>query len=146
MKGKEKRRLEIQELTLSGYSQEKIAEKLGVSLSTVSRDVKTTRDNSSEWLENLAQRDFANIYRETLEGFKQDLMYLNELIEDESVKNDKKLQLQIRREITETRSKYLDQLLRGPMVWSMAVFIKKYAPEPIEFPKMASLGGISGMN
>ena len=73
-------------------------------------------------------------------------MYLNELLEDKSVKNDIKLQLQIRREITETRSKYLDHLLRGPMVWSMAVFIKKYAPEPIEFPKMASLGGISGMN
>ncbi len=145
MNEKEKLRLEIQELTFSGYTQEKIAEKLGISKSTVYRTLTKLRHASDQWLTNLAQRDYANIYRESLEGYRQDMMHLNELLEDDSVKKNIKLQLQIRREITHSRSKYLEYLLQGPMVWSMAIFVKDNSPQSIIEPKMEALEGISGI-
>jgi len=142
---KEKCKMEIQELTLSGFTQEKIADKLNISVSTVSRTLRKLRKSSSQWLANLAERDFAHIYREALAGFTQDLMRLNELLENPSVENDVKLQLQIRKEITQTRSKYLEHLSSGPMVWSMNALIQKCNPPTIEQPTMNSLGGISGV-
>ena len=146
MKGKEKLRLDIQELTFSGYTQNKIAEKLGISTSTVSRTLSKLRKESNQWLTNLAQRDYANIYRESLEGYRQDMMHLNELLEDESIKKNVKLQLQIRREITHIRSQYLTYLLQGPMVWSMAILVKNNSSQSIIEPKMEALEGISGIN
>jgi len=145
MKGKEKRNLQVQELILSGYTQEKIAEKLNISISTVVRTIKKQRNSSKQWLENLAQNDYANIYREALAGFQQDLMYLNDLLENPTIQNNIKLQLQIRKAITETRSKRLEHLLRGPVVWSMDALIQKCNPSTIEQPTMNSLGGISGV-
>jgi IS30 family transposase len=142
---RQKIRLEIQQLTLSGYTQEKIADKLNISVSTVSRTLHKLRKNSSQWLTNLAERDMAHIYHESLLGFQQDMMHLNELLEEESVKNNPKLQLQVRREITHIRSKYLEHLVKAPMVWSMSVFTSKYSPEPIVQPTMNSLNGISGV-
>jgi len=142
MKGKEKLRLSIQELTFAGYTQNKIAEKLGISTSTISRTLNKLRKESNQWLTNLAQRDYANIYRESLEGYRQDMMHLNELLEDESIKKNVKLQLQIRREITHIRSQYLTYLLQGPMVWSMSIFVKKNSPQSIIEPKMEALEGI----
>ena len=145
MTSKQKISLEIQQLTLSGYTQEKIAEKLGISISTVSRSIKKSRVESNHWLINLAQRDMANVYRESLDGLKQDLMHLNELLEDESTKKDIKLQLQIRREITNIRAKYLQYLLQGPMVWSMANLTQNLPSDYSVNPQMKSLGGISGV-
>lgn len=100
----QKIKLEVQNLALSGYTHEKIADKLNVSESTVSRTLRKLRKGSSQWLTNLAERDMAHIFHESLQGFQQDMMYLNELLDDESVKNNPKLQLQIRREIIQTRS------------------------------------------
>ena len=145
MKGKEKRNLEIQNLVLSGYTQERIADKLNISVSTVARAVKKMRNSSKQWLQNLAEKDYANIYREALEGFQQDLMNLNDMLEDPQVQKNPKLQLQIRKMIIDTRSKRLEHLLRGPVVWSMDALIKKCKPEPIEQPTMKSLGGITGI-
>jgi len=141
----QKIKLEVQNLALSGYTHEKIADKLNVSESTVSRTLRKLRKGSSQWLTNLAERDMAHIFHESLQGFQQDMMYLNELLEDESVKSNPKLQLQIRREITQARSKYLEHLLKSPMVWSLSIFTSKYSPEPIVQPTMKSLGGISGV-
>ena len=142
---KQKIQLEIQQLTLSGYSQEKIADKLNISVSTVSRTMRKLRKSSSQWLTNLAERDMAHVYRESLEGFQQDMMHLNELLESESVKNNPKLQLQIRREITHIRSQYLTYLLQGPMVWSMSTFVKENSPQSMIEPEMEALGKISGV-
>ena len=145
MKNKEKLRMAIQELNLAGYTYERISEKTGVSISTVSRFIRKTREESNYWLVNLAKNDMANIFRESLEGLKQDLMHLNELLEDELVKKDPKLQLQIRREITHVRSEYLKNLLQGPMVWSMDALSKEFSGDTIPQPVMDSLGGISGV-
>ncbi len=141
----EKCKREIQELVLSGYTQEKIAEKLNISISTVTRAIRKQRNSNKQWLENLAQKDYANIYREALAGFQQDLMHLNDLLEDPKIQDNIKLQLQIRRTISEIRSKRLEHLLRGPVVWSMNALIQKCNPSPIEQPTMNSLGGISGV-
>ena len=53
MKGKEKRNLEIQNLVLSGYTQERIADKLNISVSTVARAVKKMRNSSKQWQTNI---------------------------------------------------------------------------------------------
>jgi len=145
MNGKEQRRLRVQELLLSGFTQERISEKLNISISTTARIVKKIHEGSTQWLTNLAEKDIAHIVRETLEGLKQDLMRLHDMLEDSSVKNDIKLQLQIRKEITAVRSEYLKQLTNMPMAWSLENFIKKYAPEPMSQPTMTGLGGISGL-
>lgn len=145
MKGKEKCKMEIQEMTICGYTQEKIAEKLNISISTVSRTMRKIRDSSAQWLTNLAERDLANIYRESLEGLRHDLSKLNDMLDDPSVKNDIKLQLQIRKEITATRSEYMKQLTSAPMVWSLEILTKNCVSEPIPQPTMKSLCGISGV-
>ncbi len=145
MKNKEKRRLEIQELNLAGFSQEKIAKKLGISTSTVYRTIQKLREESNRWLVNLARRDYASLYKEALDGLKQDLVYLYELSQEESVKNNPKLCLQIRREITHVRSEHLKNLLQGPVVWSMQVLSKNSIGERIPQPILESLGGISGI-
>ncbi len=145
MKNKEKRRLDIQELNLAGFSQEKIAQKMGISISTVYRTIQKLREESNRWLVNLARRDYASLYKEALDGLKQDLVYLYELTQEESVKDNPKLRLQIRREITHVRSEYLKNLLQGPVVWSMEVLSKNSVGEPILLPTMEALGGISGV-
>lgn len=142
---KEKCKLEIQELTLCGYTQEKIADKLSISVSTVSRILRKLRLGNAQWLANLAERDLAHIYRESLEGLRHDLSKLNDMLEEPSVKTDIKLQLQIRKEITATRSEYMKQLTNFPMLWSMEIFTKKYSPEPAPYTTLNSLGGISGV-
>ena len=145
MKNKEKRRLDIQELNLAGFSQEKIAKKLGISTSTVYRTIQKLREESNRWLVNLARRDYASLYKEALDGLKQDLVYLYELSQEESVKNNPKLCLQIRREITHVRSEHLKNLLQGPVVWSMQVLSKNSIGDQIPQPILESLGGISGI-
>jgi DNA-binding transcriptional regulator LsrR (DeoR family) len=145
MKNKEKRRLEIQELNLAGFSQEKISQKLGISISTVYRTIQKLREESNRWLVNLARRDYASLYKEALDGLKQDLVYLYELSEEESVKDNAKLRLQIRREITHVRSEYLKNLLQGPVVWSMEVLSQNSMGKSIPQPIMESLEGISGI-
>ena len=145
MNNKEKRRLDIQELNLAGFSQEKIAQKMGISTSTVYRTIQKLREESNRWLANLARRDYASLYKEALDGLKQDLVYLYELTQEESVKDNVKLKLQIRREITHVRSEHLKNLLQGPVVWSMEVLSKNSVGEPILLPTMEALGGISGV-
>lgn len=142
---KDNRRLQVQDLLLSGFTQERISEKLNISISTVARTVKKIREGSAQWLTNLAEKDIAHIVRESLEGLKLDLMKLNDMLEDHSVKNDIKLQLQIRKEITAVRSEYFKQLTNMPMAWSLENFTKKYAPEPMPQPTMKGLGGITGV-
>jgi transposase len=142
---KDKRRLQVQELLLNGFTQERISEKLNISVSTVARTVKKIREGSTQWLTNLAEKDIAHIVRESLQGLQQDLMRLHDMLEDPVVTKDIKLQLQIRKEITAVRAEYLKQLTNMPMAWSLENFTKKYAPEPMEQPTMKGLGGISGV-
>jgi transposase len=136
------RRLQVQELLFSGYSQEKISQKLEISTKTVSRDIQWIRDNNQNWLEDLAQRGFVQEFRETLEGYKQDIMRLQEMQENCT---DENLRLKIIKTISDIRSKYAQQFASFPVVWALDVFVKKNNPHPIEQPTLPSLSDISGV-
>ncbi len=142
MSNKLKRRVKAQELLFSGYSIEKIAEKLEVCPKTISRDVKWIRDNNKNWLEDLAEKGFAQEFRETLEGYKQDIMRLQEMQEE---CKDQNLRLKIIKTITDIRYKYAQQFAQFPAVWAMQVFVNKNNPHPIEQPTLPSLSGILGV-
>lgn len=134
-----KRRLQVEELCFVGYSPNQIASKLGVSLRTIHRDIMDLREKSDEWLENLANRDYAMIYREALEGFRSDVIRLHEMLEDENVQKNPFLYIKIIKEISQIRRYYLEHLNAGPIVWSMDQFIKKNSPKPIVQPTMKCL-------
>ena len=134
-----KRRLQVEELCFIGYSPNQIASKLGVPLRTIHRDVADLREKSDEWLENLANRDYAMIYREALEGFRSDMVRLHEMLENENVMNNPILQIKIIKEISQARHYYLEQLNAGPIVWSMDQFIRKNSPKPMVQPTMKCL-------
>ena len=125
MKGKEKRKLMVQDLLLDGYTQEKIAEKLNVSISTIERDVKKLRQSNERWLEELFPKNMVHIFREGLEGIRKDMLTIREMLDDESVKNDIPLKLKILKSISELREGYLEMLSQIPSVWSVNLFAKK---------------------
>lgn len=145
MKGKEQRRLAIQELHLCGYTYNQIATRLNISSSTVKRTIASIRKSSSKWLEELAEKDLANVYREGLEGLRQDLMRLNELLQHPSVKDNPQLQLHIIKQMTAVRTAYTDNLKNVPVAWSLELCYRKYKPDSIPQPPLESLGGITGM-
>jgi len=125
MKGKEKRRLMVQDLLLEGYTQVKIAEKLNVSISTVEDDVRKFRESNERWLEDLFPKKMVHVFREGLEGIKKDMLTLREMLDEESVKNDVPLKLKIIKSISELRGDYLQMLTKTPFVWSANLFVKK---------------------
>ena len=100
MSDKLKRRVKVQELLFSGFSIDKIAEKLQVSSKTISRDVKLVRENNKNWLEDLAETGFVQEFRETLEGYKQDIIRLQEMQENGK---DQNLRLKIIKTISDIR-------------------------------------------
>ena len=134
-----KRRLQVEELCFIGYSPNQIVSKLGAPLRTIHRDIADLREKSDEWLENLANRDYAMIYREALEGFRSDMVRLHEMLENENVMNNPILQIKIIKEISQARHYYLEHLNAGPIVWSMENLIKRCSPQPIPQPTMKCL-------
>lgn len=145
MKGKEQRKQAVQELMISGYTSERIAAKLNVGIATVYRDVKKIREGSAHWLENIVSKDLAHIYHEALEGYRQDLMRLNDILSEPNVQKNKTLQIQIIQQISATRSAYLKQLQNAPYIWSLELCYKKYRPEKSPQPPLKSLDGITGV-
>ncbi len=140
-----KRRMRVQELQIIGYSQEKIAEKVGTSVRNVQRDIEWLRKENEQWFKDLAKKNYASVFREALEGSKQDMVMLREMLEDEQVQQDKYLQLKIIKTISYLRGIYTKNLAAFPYVWSLDALIKKCPPEPIPQPIIPSLGGISGV-
>jgi len=136
-----KRKLEVQNLLFAGYDIDSIAKKTGMSIRTVARDAAWIRENTKNWLEDLAEKGFIQEFRETLEGYKQDIMRLQEMQEH---CKDQNLRLKIIKTISDTRHKYIEQFARFPAVWAMDVFVQKNNPHSIEQPTLPSLSGISG--
>ena len=133
-----KRRLQVQELLFSGYTQEKISEKLKVSLKTIGRDIKWIRRNAQNWLDDIAKTNFVNVFRETLEGYRQDIVRLYEMLE--KCKDDK-TKIKLIKTISDIRYRYAGQFVQFPVVWSMDVYVKKNNPHLIEEPEMRSIYG-----
>ncbi len=124
-----KRRLQVQELLFSGYTQEKISEKLKVSLKTIGRDIKWIRRDAQNWLDDIAKTNFVNVFRETLEGYKQDIVRLYEMLEKCKDDNTK---IKLIKTISDIRYRYSQQFAEFPVVWSLDVFVKKNNPQPME--------------
>jgi len=141
MSDKLKRRVKVQELLFSGYTVNKISEKLQVSLKTISRDTKWIRENNKNWLDDLAENGFVQEFREIIEGYKIDIMRLQEMQEN---CKDQNLRLKIIKTISDTRHKYIEQFARFPVVWALDVFVQKNNSHSIEQPTLPSLSGISG--
>lgn len=135
------RRLKVQELLFAGYDQHSIAKKTGVSIRTTCRDIEWIRKNNKNWLDDLAEKGFAQEFRENIEGYKQDIMRLQEMQEN---CKDQNLRLKIIKTISDTRHKYIEQFARFPVVWALNVFVQKNNPHSIERPTLPSLSGISG--
>ncbi len=136
------RRLQVQELLFAGYDQYTIAKKMGVSIRTIARDVKLIRQNNKNWLDDLAEKGFAQEFRENIEGYKQDIMRLQEMQEN---CKDQNLRLKIIKTISYIRHKYVEQFARFPVVWALDLFVQKNKPHSIEQPTLPSLSGISGI-
>jgi len=136
------RRLKVQDLLFAGFDQYSIAKKIGVSIRTVARDIQWIRKNNEKWLENLAEKGFAQEFREIIEGYKQDIMRLQEMQEN---CKDQNLRLKIIKTISYIRHKYVEQFARFPVVWALDLFVQKNKPHSIEQPTLSSLSGISGM-
>jgi len=137
-----KRRMKVEELLFSGYGNEKISEKLGISTKTVRRDIKWIRQNNKNWLEDVANFGFIQEFRESLEGYKQDIIRLYEMLEQCKDDNTK---IKLIKAISDVRYRYTEQFARFPAVWAMDVFVQKNNPHSIEQPTLPSLSGISGM-
>jgi len=137
-----KRRMRVQELQIMSYSQEKIAEKLGISVRTVQRSVEWNRRNEQNWLDDIAKTNFVHVFRETLEGYKHDIIRLYEMLEQCKDDNTK---IKIIKTISDVRYRYTEQFARFPAVWAMDVFVQKNNPHSIEQPTLLSLSGISGI-
>lgn len=135
------RRLKVQDLLFAGYDQHSIAKKTGVSIRTTCRDIEWIRENNKNWLDDLAEKGFAQEFRENIEGYKQDIMRLQEMQEN---CKDQNLRLKIIKTISDTRHKYIEQFARFPVVWALNVFVQKNNPHSIERPTLPSLSGISG--
>jgi len=136
------RRLKVQDLLFAGFDQYSIAKKIGVSIRTVARDIQWIRKNNEKWLENLAEKGFAQEFREIIEGYKQDIMRLQEMQEN---CKDQNLRLKIIKTISYIRHKYVEQFARFPVVWALDLFVQKNKPHSIEQPTLPSLSGISGI-
>jgi len=121
--------LQVQELLFSGYTQEKISEKLKVSLKTIGRDIKWIRKNAQNWLDDIAKTNFVNVFRETLEGYRQDIIRLYEMLEQCKDDNTK---IKLIKAISDIRYRYTGQFARFPGVWALDVFVKKNNPHPLE--------------
>ena len=124
-----KRRLQVQELLFSGYTQEKISEKLQVSLKTIGRDIKWIRRNAQNWLDDIAKTNFVNVFRETLEGYTQDIVRLYEMLEQ---CKDDKTKIKLIKAISDIRYRYTAQFAQFTSVWAFDVFIQKNNPHPLE--------------
>ncbi len=134
-----KKRMRVQELQIMGYTQEKIAEKLGTSVRTVQRAVEWLRRQNEQWFEDLANKNFVSTIRETLEGLKFDMVRLEEMLEGEEVQQDKSLQIKIIKNISEIRLNYARYLAQFPFAWSLDALIKRCPPPPNPQPTMKCL-------
>jgi len=85
----ESRQNKVWSLFLQGYSQERIAEKLEVSLKTISRDFQELKTKSIEWMDALPEGEIQLCHRKNLETIQkviQELWNLYENTKDEAKK------------------------------------------------------------
>lgn len=101
------RKQKIWNLLTQGFSQQQIAEKLQVSLKTVSRDFKEIKKESMEWMEALPKGEIQVYYKTTFDLINASINEMWKLFEKTE---DEKLKLNILRTITEKCKLRIDLL------------------------------------
>jgi len=76
-------------LFVQGYSQQKIAEKLGVSLKTISRDFQELKTTSMEWMDSLPEGEAQLCHKKNFESIQRVLEELWNLYEKTKDENKK---------------------------------------------------------
>ncbi len=107
------RRQKVWDLTLQGFTQEQIAEKLDVSTKTISRDAIEIKKDSIRWMDTLPRGQIQMYHRsnfETIERVIKELWQLFETTEDD------KLKVKILKAITENRRTHANLLERSDLM------------------------------
>jgi len=107
------RKQKVWDLTLQGFTQEEIAEKLDVSTKTISRDAKEIKKDSIRWMDTLPRGQIQMYHRsnfETIERVTKELWQLYETT------NDDKLKVKILKTITENRKTHASLLDRSDLM------------------------------
>lgn len=131
-KSKNQRTIQVRELMMAGYTQDKIAEKLNISKRTIARDMQKIKIGAEQWLENLANYDFVDKYRQTLEGFDYDRTRLEELY---TSTDDVALKHKIIESIHHNRELSLGLLVKAPITWGIDRLLKMHNPISFKRPK-----------
>jgi len=103
----------VWDLTLQGYTQEQIAEKLDVSTKTISRDAIEIKKDSIRWLDTLPRGQIQMYHRsnfETIERVIKELWQLFETTEDD------KLKVKILKTIADNRKIHANLLERSDLM------------------------------
>lgn len=103
----DERRKRVWNLLIQGFTQQQIADKLGVSFKTISRDYHQLKMDSIEWMESLPKGQIQLYHKtkfETVERVSHELWELYEKTEDQ------KLKLKILSTIAEKSKLYIDMI------------------------------------
>ena len=110
---KEERKSQVWDLTLQGFTQEEIAEKLDVSTKTISRDAKEIKKDSIRWMDTLPRGQIQMYHLsnfETIERVNKELWKLFETTEDD------KLKVKILKTIADNRKTHANLLERSDLM------------------------------
>ena len=107
------RQQKVWDLTLKGFTQEEIADKLDVSTKTISRDAKEIKKDSIRWMDTLPRGQIQMYHRsnfETIERVIKELWQLFETTEDD------KLKVKILKTIADNRKIHANLLERSDLM------------------------------
>jgi len=101
------RKQKVWDLTLQGFTQEEIAEKLDVSTKTISRDAKEIKKDSIRWMDTLPRGQIQMYHRSNFETIERVIKELWKLFE---TTNDDKLKVKILKTIADNRKTHASLL------------------------------------
>jgi len=107
------RKQKVWDLTLQGFTQEEIAEKVDVSTKTISRDAKEIKKDSIRWMDTLPRGQIQMYHLsnfETIERVNKELWKLFETTEDD------KLKVKILKTIADNRKTHANLLERSDLM------------------------------
>jgi hypothetical protein len=111
------RRNQVASLLSKSFSENEIAQQLGVDQSTISRDIKVLKESAQQFVYDLARSDLAFYFRGCLHGIEEAKKESWKIFNDDTVPvRDKLLALRLIMQSEETRFKLLSE---GPSVLAM---------------------------
>jgi hypothetical protein len=115
----EERRRQVASLLSQSYNETEIARQLGVDQSTISKDVKALKEQSRQFIFDLAKGDLGHFYKQSLDGIqeaKHNAWRMFHDVDNPLTNKEKLLALRVVIEAEEKRFKLLSE---GPSVMTM---------------------------